>query len=153
MKITFFGHRSIILNEEHVKQIRQVIEESISLSEKTEFLCGGYGDFDNACTQTAREVKKIYPNCYIHFVTPYITPTVQSKNSDMIKQNLYDEIIYPPIEHIPPRFAISYRNKWMVENADFIIFFVKRESGGAYDMLKYAKRKNKKYINIAQTTI
>ena len=153
MKITFFGHRSIILKEEHIKQIRQIIEENITTSEKTEFLCGGYGDFDNSCAQISREIKKTHQNCHVHFVTPYITTSAQNKNSDMIKQNLYDEIIYPPIEHIPPRFAISYRNKWMVENSDFIIFFVKRESGGAYDMLKYAKRKNKKYINIAETTI
>ena len=151
MKITFFGHRTIILKDEHYNQIKQIIMEKINENEEIEFLCGGYGDFDSMCAQTAREIKKTYPNCSVQLVTPYISMASQSKNADKINMNLYDGIIYPPIEHILPKLAIIYRNKWMVDSADFIIFYVKRENGGAYEMLKYAKKKNKNYINVAKT--
>lgn len=150
MRITFFGHRSLILKDEYYKQVREIINEVITMNEEIEFLCGGYGDFDSVCAKVAIEIKKMYPNCQIQLVTPYILTSIQNKNFDRRNQNIYDGIIYPPIEHIPPRLAIIYRNKWMVENADFIIFYVKRESGGAYEMLKYAKKKNKNYINIAK---
>ena len=45
---------------------------------------------------------------------------------------LYDESIYPPIENVPPKFAIAKRNEWMMTNADFIIVYVKYNRGGAF---------------------
>ena len=66
----------------------------------------------------------------------------------MIEYGLYDSSIYPPIETVPPKFAITKRNEWMVSNADLIIAFVKHKYGGAYKTLTWAKRKNKKIINL-----
>ena len=59
-----------------------------------------------------------------------------------------DTSIYPPIEQVPPRFAISKRNEWMMANADLIIAYVNHEYGGAYQSLRVAKRRKKKIINI-----
>ena len=62
----------------------------------------------------------------------------------------YDEIIYPPIENIPLKYSIIYRNKWIVENSDFIFFYVAHTWGGAYQMLEYAKNINKQFFNLYQ---
>ena len=61
-----------------------------------------------------------------------------------------DTSIYPPIENVPLKFAISKRNEWMMTNADIIIAFVNRGYGGAYKSLQAAKRRKKKIINICE---
>ena len=59
------------------------------------------------------------------------------------------ETIYPAgIELVPPKFAISYRNKWMVENSDYVVTYIKRPQGGAAQFYELALRKNKKVINL-----
>ena len=39
--------------------------------------------------------------------------------------------MYPLLENVIPRFAISKRNEWMIDKADLIIAFVNHEYGGA----------------------
>jgi len=48
-----------------------------------------------------------------------------------------------------PRYAIAARNKWMLERADFVVAYVKRDIGGAARFVSEAKKKGKKVINIA----
>ena len=62
----------------------------------------------------------------------------------------YDYIIYPEIEDKPKRYAISYRNKYMVEKSDCVIAYVLHKWGGAYSTYTYAKRKGKTVLNIAE---
>jgi len=66
----------------------------------------------------------------------------------MQRCGLCDTSIYPPIENVPPKFAISKRNEWMMISADLIIAYVNRSYGGAYKSLQVAKRRKKKIINI-----
>ena len=68
----------------------------------------------------------------------------------MINDKLYDYSLYPPIEKTPLKFAISKRNKWIVNEADLIIAYVSRNYGGAYSALKYAEKLKKKIINLAK---
>ena len=62
----------------------------------------------------------------------------------------YDDVIFPPIENIPRKFAISKRNEWMVNEADLVIAFVTYSWGGAAKTLEYSKRKKKRIINLAE---
>ena len=66
----------------------------------------------------------------------------------MLNYGLYDASIYPPIENVPPKFAILKRNEWMMTNADLIIAYIKHDYGGAYKSLQVAKRRKKNIINI-----
>ena len=61
----------------------------------------------------------------------------------------FDSIIYPEIEKTPPRFAILKRNFWMINKADLVIAYVKHSWGGAAKSFNYAKKLNKKFINLA----
>jgi len=109
---------------------------------------GGYGDFDEICARACRELKQEYDDIEVVYVTPYISLSEQAKIKEMQSYGLCDTSIYPPIENVPLRFAISKRNEWMMTNADLIIAYVNRSYGGAYKSLQVAKRKKKKIINI-----
>ena len=149
MKITFLGH-SVISFSEHIKEALKVqIQNTIVDSEKivTCYL-GGYGDFDRLCALVCKELKKKFPNIELVYVTPYLSISEQEKIKNMQKCGLCDTSIYPPIENVPLRFAISKRNEWMITNSDLIIAYVHRSYGGAYNSLKIAKQKKKKVINI-----
>ena len=57
------------------------------------------------------------------------------------------ETIYPlGIEVVPPRFAISFRNKWMLQKSDYVVTYIKRPQGGAAQFHELALKKNKKVI-------
>ena len=48
---------------------------------------------------------------------------------------------------VPRRFAISYRNRWMVESADVVVAYVLHDWGGAAKTLRYAKQKKKQIVS------
>ena len=62
----------------------------------------------------------------------------------------YDSILYPEIEDKPKRYAITYRNKYMVEKADYVVAYVSHDWGDAYTAYKHAKRKGKEIFNLAK---
>lgn len=63
-------------------------------------------------------------------------------NSSMMTVG-YDETVYPPLESVPKRFAISRRNEWMVRESDIVVAYVTHSWGGAAKTLEYARRKKK----------
>ena len=148
MIITFFGHSSLQNVVGLAEKIEETILKNISPFEKTAFYCGGYGDFDKLCAKVCRSITKTNSNCELIFITPYITSSQQEKIKDFISLGLYDDVIYPPLEKVPYKFAISRRNEWMVEQSDLIIAYVENSYGGAYKALEYAYRKKKKIINL-----
>ena len=153
MIITFVGHGTLNISLELSAKIKKTIENNIVGKDHVSFYCGGYGDFDNHCARLCREIKKEIQNCEIIFVTPYITPSQQNKIKYLIDTKLYDDTIYPPLEDVLPRFAITKRNEWMIDKADLIIAFVNHEYGGAYKAIKYAQRKLKRIINLSNSGI
>ena len=46
-----------------------------------------------------------------------------------------------------PKAAIQVRNR--VDRSDFIVFWIERESGGAYRTMQYAKKCGKDNVNLA----
>ena len=53
-------------------------------------------------------------------------------------------IIYPELDNVPLRFAISKRNKWMVEQADIVIAYITHTYGGAYATYRHAKKEKQR---------
>ena len=58
----------------------------------------------------------------------------------------YDWTVYPGLENVPRRFAISHRNRYMVDKADFVVAYVTHSWGGAAQTLEYANQKKKSII-------
>ena len=94
------------------------------------------------------EYQKEHQNVSLVFVTPYMTMEYQKNYLELYKK-LYDEIVYPDIEDKPMKFAISYRNRWMVEKSDFVICYIDCDYGGAYQTYKHAKRQGKLIFNLS----
>ena len=153
MIITFLGHRSIYQCEALSNELKNIIIEETKQSDHTLFYCGGYGDFDNLCARVCRSIANQIPNCEIIYITPYLCTSKRKKEEFWYNSNIYDSVIYPPLESVPPKFAITKRNEWMVNQADLIIAFVNQSYGGAYKSLNYAKRKKKRIINLCDKEV
>ena len=85
----------------------------------------------------------MHPRVKLIFITPYLLSNRLQEQSEK-----YDCVVYPALEKIPPKFAISYRNRYMVENSDIIISYVRYNRGGAYQACLYAKKRKKRIISL-----
>ena len=146
MIITFCGHSQYTEKVEDEQKIISFLEEKIGDRPATLYF-GGYGSFDMFVRNCGKKYQQTHPNTKLIFITPYITVNYQ-KNHLEYQKSLYDDILYPNLENKPPKFAISYRNKWMVEQADYVIAYIAHDFGGAYQTYKHAKSKNKPIFNL-----
>lgn len=148
--ITFCGHKDVYDSEKVYLSLKSILTEIFSnahsAGQSLTFLCGHYGAFDALSSKAIDEIRRLFPMVKTEklYITPYITPSHKEKNDQMKK--LYDDIVYPPIENTPLKFAISKRNEWMIEQSDTIISYVTHGWGGAYTTQAYAIRKKKHII-------
>lgn len=151
MIITFCGHGFIKNPPAVKKELITVLCEILTRNhtDKITFLCGGYGRFDFLAASAIDHLKSVYSSHDIVkiFVTPYINKGYDRRNKLMRKD--YDEIVYPPLEKVPYRYAIAKRNEWMIENSDLVIAYVIHGYGGAASSLRYACRKRKDIIRLS----
>ena len=139
MVITFVGHSDYRYREEDEKTVLTFLEETVG-NKPCEFFLGGYGAFDSFAKKWCIEYKKTHPNVKLTLVIPYLNREYNAEG--------YDGTIYPPIETVPKRLAISRRNAFMVGKADYVIAYV-LYCGGARNTLDIAVRENKKILNLA----
>lgn len=149
MTIAFFGHGDFIKNKDVERKLTACLKDQVGDRDAT-LLCGGYGGFDAFVLECGKQYRKMHRNTRIIFVTPYL-PNEQ-KGRELMKQE-YDEILYPGLENRPQRYAIIFRNRFMVEQADLVIVYLEHTWGGAYQAYEYAKRKGKVIINLALSRI
>ena len=136
-----------MFNDDIKEQLKNILLNEIRKNPTCKFYLGGYGDFDGLCLLTLKELKNDLPEIELIFITPYLD-TNYSK-LEFAKYH-YDDVIFPPLENVPRKFAILKRNEWMVEEADLVIAYVMYSWGGAAKTLEYAKRKKKTIINLAE---
>lgn len=145
--VSFFGHRDFYEHHRCEKKLNEILEEILENKEYTEFLIGRNGEFDRFVASTIVKIKKEYKNSFFIWVLPYLT-------SDYIKnkenyEKYYDEIeICEKSSIAHPKSAIKIRNREIVERSDLIICYIEHDNGGAYETIEYAKKLNKKIINI-----
>ena len=147
MTISFFGHADFCESEGTKERLLSVLRQEVGGREVT-FLLGGRGAFDEFARLCAEEYKRENPLSDLVLVTPYITLSYQ-KNHLSQQAERYDEILYPPIENVPPRYAISHRNRYMAVCADLVIVYLRHKWGGAYQAFLAAKCAGKQIINLA----
>jgi len=141
--VTFCGHGDFYGDEDVKRWLRETVETLI-LRGADDFLLGGYGGFDACAASVVWAFKKKYPTIRSTLVLPYLDRTVDASK--------YDGTLYPPLENVPRRYAISRRNEYMVNEADIVVAYVTHGWGGAATTLAYAKRKKKEIINFAGTS-
>lgn len=142
MTVTFCGHSQVANANAVAAALADIIEKLIDEG-ADEFLLGGYGEFDTMAAIAVRNAKKNHSGIHSALVIPYIDRDYEPA--------LYDNSMYPPLETVPRRFAISKRNEWMVSNSDVVVACIQHSWGGAATTLKYAERKMKRIISIPCT--
>ncbi len=137
MTVTFCGHSDVYEIEAVRNWLKIVIRQMIGQG-ATEFYSGGYGDFDRLVAGVLREMQGEFPQIQSILVLAYL-----EKQCDMSR---YDDCVYPEIEGVPKRFAISKRNESMVLDCDVMVAYVTHDWGGAAKMLEYARRKGRRVV-------
>ncbi len=132
--VTFCGHSKIYQTADFSKWL-DIILPSLIEGGATTFYLGGYGDFDSLAVAAVRRQKAVYPHITAILVLAYL-----NRETDASR---YDDTTYPPLENVPPRYAIVRRNEWMVRESDVVISSVTHGLGGAAKTLDYARRKQK----------
>lgn len=125
----------------------EIIENDNSIR----FLVGGMGEFDKMCASAVRRAKRKYPNTEIslELVLPYLTNDINENKS--FYEMSYDNIIVPfELAGVHYKSVITKRNRWLVDNSDWLIAFVYRDFGGAYTTLRYAEKKGLQIVNLAK---
>ena len=136
---TFAGHSTApdTLKSELVAAVTELIENK----GVTTFYVGNHGRFDALSASAVRAVKQNYKDIRMILVVPKMSSTIEN-NKDYYS-DMYDEILIPAESDAAHYKAmITVRNRWMVDNSDYIITYIRREYGGAYNTYKYAKKQN-----------
>ena len=146
MIITFFGHSQYSGSEEDERRILSFLSEKVG-EQSAELYLGGYGGFDLFARACGKKYQQSHPNTRLVLITPYMTLDYQKHHLEYEKGH-YDAILYPALEHVPPKFAISHRNKWMIDKADAVVAYIRQGFGGAYQALRYAEKRQKEIFRI-----
>ena len=147
MIVTFCGHAEFVKSAEYERNFLAFLEEKIG-DVPAQMYLGGYGDFDSFAYDCCKKYQATHPQISLVYVTPYLTIAYQHNCLKSLEKR-YDAIVYLEIEDKPKRYAITYRNRRMVEKADFVIAYVSHGWGGAYATYKYAKKQGKEIFNLA----
>lgn len=148
--VSFFGHR-IIDNPIAVKRALEAHVQKL-LTEKSHvvFLVGRDGDFDQLVSSVVRRCKRTLrgDNSALVWVMPYLTAEYRDNEASL--QAYYDEIeICETAANKHFKAAFQERNRAMVDRSDLAVFCVQRQSGGAGQTMRYAKKKGIPCINLS----
>ena len=141
MVCTFFGHKDTPKEIEPI--LRSTLVDLIKNKNVTIFYVGNNGNFDLMVRHQLEELSKTYSITY-SVVLAYL-PTEKNKYDNL------SNTIYPEgIESAPKRFAISLRNKWMIEQSDIVVTYVTHNFGGAAQFKELAKKRRKIIIKLSE---
>lgn len=144
---SFFGHRKIDKTIELENKLKDIIEDLIVNKQVGIFYFGGFGDFDDLCWQIVSEAKKIHSEIKRIYCLSDPRHLRASKRSKWLKDEDYEEFVYLDLNFDWWYQRIYYRNCEMINQSDYIIFYVRNtENSGAYKALQYAKRKKVDFI-------
>ena len=79
-------------------------------------------------------------------VLPDLPP---EQKDDLTRYQNYSDTMYPEgVETVPKRFAIDWRNRWMLKHADYVVTYITHYWGGAAKFAEKAARSGKQIVNI-----
>ena len=141
MTCSFFGHRDC--PDGIMPQLNKVLVDLITNQDVNMFYVGNQGRFDAIVHSVLRELKKKYPHVNYAVVLAYM-PRMQTEYDD------YSDTMLPDgIEAVHPRYAISWRNNWMLRQSDYVVTYITHSWGGAAQYAAKAARQGKIVVNLA----
>ena len=138
---TFFGHRDC---PDTIKpKLRETLIELITSQGVDMFYVGNQGQFDAIIRSVLRELKAEYTHIDYAVVLAYM-PRAKNENYDFS-----DTMLPEGIESVYPRYAISWRNNWMLQHSDYVLVYVTHSWGGAAQFVSKARSLRKRIIEIS----
>ena len=139
---TFFGHREC---PDSIKtQLREVLIKLIVNYNVEMFYVGNQGRFDAIVRGVLRELKYEYAQIEYAVVLAYM-PGKRTEYDD------YSDTMLPEgIESVRPRYAISWRNNWMLRQSDYVVTHITHSWGGAAQFAEKAETQGKILINLSR---
>ena len=141
MTVTFFGHKDT--PKEIEPTLRTTLVDLIENHGATEFYVGNNGNFDTMVRRQLEDLSQSYSITY-NVVLAYL-PVKKSEYD-----NFTNTLLPEGIEAVPKRFAISYRNKWMIQQSDIVVNYVTHTYGGAAQFKAMAERQGKMVIELSE---
>lgn len=142
MTCTFFGHRDAPIKTEPL--LKAILTDLIENKDVDLFYIGNHGNFDAMARKILSELSKTYPITY-RVVLAYF-PKDETEYSGC-------SVLPDGIETVPPRFAISFRNKWMLKKADYVVTYVTHPTGGAAQFKSAAQKLGKTVIECSTSAL
>ena len=143
MVCTFLGHSDT--PEAVYPKLKNAIEELIITRGVSTFMVGNHGSFDSMALRALRELKQQYAHISYQVILAYMP----HRDDELYSS---EETLLPEgIETVPKRFAISWRNKWMVNNSQMVICYVIHEVSGAAQFVHYAENHGKEIISLRKS--
>lgn len=144
MIVAFCGHRT--LHDEKAVQawLEKLLPQLIREGADT-FYVGGKGAFDRKAAAVAMQCKAQHPHIRVTLVQAYI--------DQMRSPELHDDTLYPPLESVPPRFAITRRNEYMLRAADVVVAYVMHSASNSVRNRDFALRLGKRVICYPERTV
>ena len=140
---TFFGHRDC---PSSIKpKLRVVLIDLIENHTVDMFYVGQQGAFDGIVRSVLKELVSIYPHIHYAVVLERLPP----KRDEFDARDYSDTMLPEGIETVHPRFAISWRNKWMLKESDYVVTYITHSWGGAAQFAEMAERQSKEVIRLA----
>ena len=141
---TFFGHRDC---PESIKpRLREALVDLITNQSVDMFYVGHQGQFDAMVRSTLRELKREYLQIDYAVVLAYM-PGKKTEYDD------YSDTMLPEgIESVHPRYAISWRNNWMLQHSDYAITYITHPWGGAAQYVNKARKQGKHIISVSENS-
>lgn len=148
LKCAFSGHRIIRITNELSEVLKNRLISLIN-DGVTVFINGGALGFDMFCAFEILKLKKEYP-IKLKMVIPCKD---QNRKWTVSQRKMYDEIIDGADEVIYLKDTyepgcMQMRNRLMVEECDTLVSYCKKNSGGTFYTVNYAKKLGKEIIEI-----
>lgn len=137
---TFFGHRDCPATIR--PKLRKMLIQLIEQDSVTAFYVGHHGSFDGMVQSVLAELAQQYG----HFSYAVVLSGFVRKDICDSQQTLLPE----GIELVPRRYAVAWRNRWMLERAQVVVTYVNHSWGGAAHFAAMARRQGKKVYNLAE---
>lgn len=140
---TFFGHRDCPSSIR--PRLRETLVDLIKNHTVDMFYVGRQGAFDAMVRSVLKELILEYP----HIRYAVVLERIPGKRNDSDPRDYSDTMLPEGIENVHPRFAIPWRNEWMLDRSDYVVTYIMRSWGGAAQFVERAKHLNKTIINLA----
>ena len=139
---TFFGHRDCPRSIQ--SKLREVLVDLIENYAVDMFYVGQQGAFDGIVRAVLKELVSVYPHIHYAVVLERMPP----KRDEFDTRDYADTMLPEGIEAVHPRFAISWRNTWMLKQSAYVVTYITHSWGGAAQFAEKAERQKKTVINL-----